>query len=175
MTPEQQGRTAPWAKALGAVLLALVVTLVVSWRVADSRESDREHTAFENTRDDARRFADALVALVARGGTLTRQDVEDTLESATGNGRGNGLLYELVSADGRTQVVVRFSRVYERSASLFGPAESMAKRCFTVELPTSAPASASASAPTSAPTQESVRIVAHDADESCTEVAAGVG
>jgi len=164
MTPEQQGRTAPWAKALGAVLLALVVTLVVSWRVADSRESDREHTAFENTRDDARRFADDLVArVVTRGGTLSRQDVQATLETATGNGRGNGLLYELVSADGRTQAVVRFSRVYERSASLFGPAESMAKRCFTVELPTSAP------------TQESVRIIAHDADESCTEVAAGVG
>ncbi|WP_327695702.1 hypothetical protein [Streptomyces sp. NBC_00459] len=99
MTPGQRGRTAPWAKALGAVLLTLVVTLVVSWTVAGSRESGREHTAFESTRDDARRFADALVA---RGGTLPRQDVEDTLEKATGNGQGNGLLYKLSSVHGRT-------------------------------------------------------------------------
>ncbi|NEA64347.1 hypothetical protein [Streptomyces sp. SID12488] len=160
MTPEQRGRTAPWAKALGAVLLTLVVTLVASWVVADHRESARKHTALENTRDDARRFADALVA---RGGTLSRQDVEDTLARATGNGHGNGLLYKLSSANGRTQVVVLFARVYQRSVSVFGPAESMADRCFTVDLPMSAA------------TRESVRIVAHDADDSCTEVAARVG
>jgi hypothetical protein len=159
MTVEQRGRTAPWAKALGAVLLALVVTLVAFWVIADSRESAREHTAFENTRDDARRFADALVA---RGGPLSRHDVEDTLEQVTGNGRGNGLLYKVSSVDGRTRAVVRFARVYQRSASLFGPAQSTARRCFTVDLPTSAA------------TRENVRIVAHGADESCTEVAAGV-
>ncbi|MGY1499840.1 hypothetical protein ACW4TU_25230 [Streptomyces sp. QTS52] len=65
--------------------------------------------------------------------------------------------------DGRTQVIVLFARVYQRSVSVFGPAESMAERCFTVGLPTSAA------------TRESVRIVAHGADESCTEVAATAG
>ncbi|MFF1453750.1 hypothetical protein ACFVYF_37315 [Streptomyces sp. NPDC058274] len=156
MTPEQRGRTAPWAKALAAVLLTLVVTLVVSWVVADSRESAREHTAFENTRDDARRFADALVA---KGGPLSRQDIEDALETVT----GNGLLYKVSSEGGRTQAIVAFSRLYQRSAPLFGPAETMTDRCFTIDLPTSAP------------TRESVRIVAHGADEACTEVAAGTG
>ncbi|MDX3456139.1 hypothetical protein PV396_30075 [Streptomyces sp. ME02-8801-2C] len=157
MTPEQRGATAPWAKALGAVLLALTVTLVVSWIVGDFRESAREHTAFENTREDARRFADALVA---DSGTLSRQDVEDILERASGNGRGHGLLYELNYTKGRTQIIVRFARVYQRSVSLIGPSESMAKRCFTVDLPTSAAS------------PKSVRIVAHGADDSCTEVAA---
>jgi hypothetical protein len=166
MTPEQRGRTAPWAKALGAVLLALVATLVISWGVADSRESAREHSAFERTRDDARRFADALVVSEGGGGgggTLSRQDVEDTLAQTTGNGQGNGLLYKLSSGADRTQIVVEFARVYQRSPVLFGPAESMTERCFTVDLPTSAA------------TRESVRIVAHDADESCTEVVARAG
>ncbi|MEU7662208.1 hypothetical protein [Streptomyces lincolnensis] len=167
MTAEQRGGTAPWAKALGAVLLALLVTLVVSWIVAGSRESDREHAAFESTREDARRFADALVARGAAGGAggpLSREDVQDTLESTAGNGHGNGLLYGLspASADGRMRAVVGFSRVYERSASLFGPAEAMARRCFTVDLPGSSSA------------RDGVRVVAHDADVSCTEVAAGV-
>ncbi|MFJ6085852.1 hypothetical protein ACIQI8_31135 [Streptomyces sp. NPDC092369] len=160
MTGERPGRTAPWAKALGAVLLALVVTLVVSWVVAGARESAREHTAFENTRDDARRFADALIA---RGGPLSRQDVENTLDQATGKGRGDGLLYKVSSVDGRTRAVVQFARVYQRSVHLFGPAEATADRCFTVDLPPSAA------------TRDNVRILAHGADESCTQVAAGVG
>ncbi|MFI9170987.1 hypothetical protein [Streptomyces lincolnensis] len=168
MTAEQRGGTAPWAKALGAVLLALVVTLVVSWIVADSRESDREDAAFESTREDARRFADALVTRGEAGRPLSREDVQDTLESTAGNGHGNGLLYGLspASADGRMRAVVGFSRVYERSASLFGPAEAMARRCFTVDVP--------GASPSSSPSRDSVRVVAHDADVSCTEVAAGV-
>lgn len=94
--------------------LAPVVTLVDSWGVADSRSP----TGSTRPREHARRRPPLLAdALVARDGTLSRQDVEDTLETATGNGQ----LYEWVSTDDRTQAVVRFAPVYERSASLFGP------------------------------------------------------
>ncbi|MET7475020.1 hypothetical protein ABZT17_11765 [Streptomyces sp. NPDC005648] len=86
--------------------------------------------------------------------------MEQVLATETGNGHGNGLLFGLREADSRTRAVVRFSRLYRRSASLLGPAQTMADRCFTVGLPTTAAK------------RGQVRVVAHGAGESCTAVAA---
>ncbi|WP_189188026.1 hypothetical protein [Streptomyces albiflavescens] len=57
---------------------------------------------------------------------------------------------------------MQFSRVYHRSLTLFGPAETTADRCFTVDFPSTM----------SRTTQP--RITAHDSGESCTDVAAKV-
>ncbi|MER5222200.1 hypothetical protein [Streptomyces flaveus] len=57
----QMGRAAPWTKALGAILLAVLAVVLVTYGVGDSREATRKDAAFEATRDDARRFTDAVV------------------------------------------------------------------------------------------------------------------
>ncbi|WAZ26590.1 hypothetical protein STRCI_008184 [Streptomyces cinnabarinus] len=46
----------PWAKALGAIVLALLAAIVITFTVANSQEADRERAAFEDTRLDAERL-----------------------------------------------------------------------------------------------------------------------
>ncbi|QKW07399.1 hypothetical protein HUT18_14400 [Streptomyces sp. NA04227] len=160
MTTEQRGRAAPWAKILGAVLLALTAALMVSFVVANSRASARERDAFDSTRADARRFADSLLAKAAADGRPSREQVLEALTSATGNMRGNGALHTMSFTDNGTRIVAQFSRVYERPLTLFGQTETMAHRCFTFDFPPGA----------TEPSQ--VRIEAHGADESCSELTA---
>ncbi|MFE0255664.1 hypothetical protein [Streptomyces sp. NPDC059010] len=155
MATQQVGRTAPWAKALGAVLLALVATLIVAHVVGGSREQDREDSAFEATRADARHFADAVIAQHS-GPPHDRQDIQRALDSAAGT--KNGLLYALDSTEDRTRAVVQFSRTYRRSMPILGPAQTTVDRCFTVVLRGPAP-------------QTKAEITAHDADETCAQVA----
>ncbi|MFE5208701.1 hypothetical protein [Streptomyces sp. NPDC056600] len=47
MRAEQADRTAPWAKALAAVLLTPVLVVVCAFAVGRFRESRREHEAFD--------------------------------------------------------------------------------------------------------------------------------
>ncbi|MCX4981306.1 hypothetical protein [Streptomyces sp. NBC_00572] len=155
MKADQRGGTAPWAKALGAVLLVPVLALVALYAVGRFREAARERDAFDATRADARGFADALVA--AKGVTPTDQDVRDVLDTAAAGRRG--VLYEVrATADG-TRVLVQFSRPYERGVALFGPADAMADRCFTVGLPS----------PASGPPR--AEVTAHGPEDSCADVA----
>lgn len=155
MAIHQVGRTAPWAKALGAVLLALVATLIVAYVVGGNREQDREDAAFEATRTDARHFADTVIAQHS-GPPHDRQDIQRALDSAVGT--KNGVLYALTSTEDRTRVVVQFSRTYRRSMPILGPAQAMVDRCFTVVLKGTDPGT-------------KAEIVAHDADETCAQAA----
>ncbi|MFD8210587.1 hypothetical protein ACFV2S_29810 [Streptomyces sp. NPDC059695] len=119
------GGTAPWAKVLGAVLLVPVVALAVLHAVAEAREAGREREAFEATRADAARFADALVA--TGGGTPSDQDVRDALDRFAGDGPRLGKLAAVIPAEHGTRVLVSFSRPYERGVTLFGPSDAMAR------------------------------------------------
>ncbi len=161
MKTERKGRTAPWAKALGAVLLVPVVVVVALFAVARHREGDRERDAFDATVTDARRFADALAG---RGAAPSPQDVRDVLAETAGHGRGDGVLHEVRPAADGTRVIVQFSRTYERSPALFGPSTTTADRCFTIGLP-ALPADES-------PDGTEARVTAHGPDASCLEVAA---
>ncbi|MCL8017773.1 hypothetical protein [Streptomyces sp. AS02] len=155
MASRQAGRSAPWAKALGAVLLAFFTVLIVAYAVGESREADRERSALEATRADAQRFADAVVD--GNGGPPhDRRDAERALDSAVG--KGQGLLYATRSTEGRTRTVLQFSRTFERSLTLLGPAQATVDRCFTVVFHGSA-------------ARTEAEIVAHDADETCSEAA----
>ncbi|WP_426364225.1 hypothetical protein [Streptomyces sp. E-08] len=156
MKAERSGGTAPWAKVLGAVLLVPVVALVVLYAVARARESGREHDAFEATRADAARFADALLA--AEGPTPSDQDVRDALDRFAGQGPRLGGLAGVRATDHGTRVYVQFSRPYERGVALLGPSDALATRCFTLDLP-----EASGARP---------RVTAHGPDVSCTTLAA---
>ncbi|MFD8010501.1 hypothetical protein [Streptomyces sp. NPDC058955] len=151
MRAEREGRTALWAKALGAVLLASVVTLVAALAVSGRSEADREHNAFEATQEDARRFAADLLA--DKGRTPTDQDIRDALDVAPGFGV---LVDTPPTADG-TRLLVQFSRPYKRSLVLFGPADAMATRCFTIDLPSTGPSEP--------------RVKAHGPKEPCETVA----
>ncbi|MEU2508016.1 hypothetical protein ABZ621_25325 [Streptomyces sp. NPDC007863] len=151
MKAERKGRTELWAKALGAVLLASVVALVAAFAVSGRSEADREHDAFEATQRDARRFAVDL--LTGKGRTPTDQDIRDALDEAP----GFGVLVETRSTPEGTRLLVQFSRSYERTLVLFGPADTMATRCFTIDLPSTSP---------SGP-----RIKAHGPKEPCGTVA----
>lgn len=155
MAPHQVGRTAPWAKALGAVLLALLAAVIVAYAVGASREADRRSSAFEATRTDAQRFADTVIDRNG-GPPRDRQDVQRALDSAVGKGRG--LLYTMRSTEGRTRTVLQFSRTFQRSLTLLGPARATVDRCFTVVF--QGPAA-----------RAEAEIIAHDADETCSEVA----
>ncbi|MFE3858609.1 hypothetical protein ACFXPN_46710 [Streptomyces griseorubiginosus] len=156
MTTSQTGRTAPWAKALGAVLLALLAAIIVVYSIGSSRESDREHSAFEATRTDAQRFADSVVA---QRNTLPtdRQDIQTALDTSTGN--KNGLLYSMEPTNSRTKVVLQLTRSYQRSLVLFGSSEATVDRCFTVIFELNEGRHLSAT------------ITAHTADERCSQVA----
>ncbi|WP_448321992.1 hypothetical protein [Streptomyces sp. CO7] len=156
MRAEQAGRTAPWAKALAAVLLTPVLVLVTLHAVGEYRESGRERGAFEATRTDAARFADALVA--ARDRTPSDEDVRAVLHRAAGAGPRTGALIGVHPTQHGTRVVVRFSRPYERSLAVLGPAEAVARRCFTVDLPATGPPRA--------------HVTAHSPETSCRSVAA---
>ncbi|WP_103513202.1 hypothetical protein [Streptomyces sp. SM13] len=153
MPTERSGRTAPWAKALGAVLLALLALLTASYVIDDRREDERERTAFEATRTDARRFTER-VAERAPAGSMAWADVREMLDSSAG--KGNARLFAVVPIADGTRVVVQFSRLYERSLPLFGPADVRTRRCFTIHFGAG---------------EESARITAHDAGDSCREVA----
>ncbi|MGA5193089.1 hypothetical protein [Streptomyces exfoliatus] len=159
MKTERKGRTAPWAKALGAVLLVPVVVVVALFAVARHREGDRERDAFDATVTDARRFADALAG---RGAAPSPQDVRDVLAETAG--RGDGVLHEVRPAADGTRVIVQFSHTYERSPALFGPSTTTADRCFTIDLPV-LPADESSEG-------TEARVTAHGPDESCLDVAA---
>ncbi|MFE0701718.1 hypothetical protein [Streptomyces sp. NPDC058872] len=152
MRAERKGKTAPWVKALGAVLLVSVLALVAAFAVGRYREAGREHEAFEATQEDARRFADDLLA--SNGRAPTDQNIRDALEGAPGFG---ALVEARPTADG-TRLFVQFSRSYERTLTLFGPSDSLATRCFTIDLPSTGP---------SGP-----RIAAHGPEKSCVAVAA---
>ncbi|CAM5621018.1 hypothetical protein [Streptomyces canus] len=157
MAPEQRGRTAPWAKALGAVLLTVLAVIVTYYAIGTYKESQRKEAAFGNTREDARRFVDKV--LTREGGfPTTRQQMEDVYAATIG--RTHAWLY-VVRFDGtRTRVVAQFSRSYDRFLHLFGPADTRVSRCFTIDFPSTA----------ADPNQ--VRITAHDSDESCANVSA---
>ncbi|MFF7551212.1 hypothetical protein ACFZCU_47625 [Streptomyces canus] len=155
MTTSQTGRTAPWAKALGAVLLALLGAIIVANSIANSRETDRKHSAFEATRTDAQRFADSVVARHNAPPT-SRQAIQAALDTSTGN--KNGLLYSMQPAERRTKVVIQLTRSYPRSLALFGPAEATVDRCFTVIFEIDEVRHLSAD------------ITAHTADERCSGV-----
>lgn len=156
MTAEREGRTAPWAKALGAVLLVVVVALVALFTAAHFREAAGERDAFEATRADAARFADALVA--TKGLTPSDQDVRDALDQYADGGPHLGALVEVRPTGHGTRVFVQFSRRYERTLVVFGPADAMATRCFTLDLPQTGPARP--------------RVTAHGPEKSCAAVAA---
>ncbi|MFE7599591.1 hypothetical protein [Streptomyces sp. NPDC057494] len=156
MKAERRGGTAPWAKVLGAVLLVPALALVALYLLAQARESDRRDAAFEATRADATRFADALVA--TEGVTPSDQDVRDALDRFAGRGPRLGRLAGIRPGEHDTRVFVLFSRPYERSTAVFGPADTMATRCFTIELPET--------------TRDRPRVTAHGPDVSCTTLAA---
>lgn len=155
MASHQVGRSAPWAKALGAVLLAFLAVVIVAYAVGESREADRERSAFEATRADAQRFADAVID--ENGGPpYDRRDAERALDSVVG--KGQGLLYAMRSTEGRTRTVLQFSHTFERSLTFLGPAQATVDRCFTVVFQGAA-------------ARTEAEIIAHDADEPCSEVA----
>lgn len=160
MTFERRGGTAPWAKVLGAVLLVPVVALVALFALARVRESGREHDAFEATRADAARFADALVA--TKGVTPSDQDVRDTLDEFAGNGPRLGALAGVRPTEHGTRVFVQFSRRYERGLVVLGPADARATRCFTIDLTETDRADRA----------DRARVTAHGPEESCSAVAA---
>ncbi|MEV4947852.1 hypothetical protein [Streptomyces sp. NPDC053755] len=152
---ERRGGPAPWAKVLGAVLLLPVVALVALFTVAHYRETARERHAFEATRADAERFADALVA---EGRSPSDREVRVLLDRPAGDGPRNGVLVDVRPAEHGTRVFVQFSRVYERPLALFGPAETTATRCFTIDVPETS--------------QARPRVTAYGPEQSCTTVAA---
>ncbi|KQX57812.1 hypothetical protein ASE09_22765 [Streptomyces sp. Root66D1] len=148
-------------RVLAALLLTPVVALAVLYAVSRVREAGREREAFEATRADARRFADALVA--AGDSTPSAQDVRDVLDGGAGPVHWNGTLHEVLT-DGRgTRVVVLFSHRYEQALAVFGPADAWAGRCFTLDFP-------ARTAPAAGPGEPRPRITAYGADESCAEV-----
>ncbi|WP_225803345.1 hypothetical protein [Streptomyces sp. NK15101] len=156
MTSERRGGTPLWAKVLAAVLLVPALTLFalyVLYALSQVRESGREEDAFEATRADAARFADVLAA---EGGTPSERDVREALDRSAGGGQRLGVLVEVRPTEHGTRVLVRFSRVYERTVVVFGPAEAMTTRCFTVELTET----------------DRPRVTAHGPGGSCTAVAA---
>ncbi|MFE4664998.1 hypothetical protein ACFRI7_20580 [Streptomyces sp. NPDC056716] len=156
MKAEREGRTAPWAKALGAVLLIPALVLVTVFAVGRYRESGREREAFEATRTDAARFADALVA--AEDPTPSDQDVQAVLDRTSIAGPRNGALVEVRPTEHGTRILVQFSRTYERNLAVLGPAEAMATRCFTVDLPAAVPVRA--------------QVTPHGPEKSCLSLAA---
>src|SRR5688572_10096701 len=111
MTTDQMGRSAPWARVLGALVLTLLAGLLVSYGIGSYREAARKDAAFQATRNDARRFADAVVA---QDGTrpVDRQDVEAALASVERLGYGS--LFAVDSAEESTRVTIEFSRMYQR-------------------------------------------------------------
>ncbi|MFF0479284.1 hypothetical protein [Streptomyces sp. NPDC004284] len=155
MNTERRGRTAPWGKAVAAVLLALLVTLVALVTVSRLQESARERNAFEATRADADRFADVLAA---EGATPSEQDVRDAFDAFAGGSPQLGTVVGVRPTGHGTRVLVLFSRPYERTQPLFGPADAMATRCFTIDLP-----GAGRTRPV---------VTAHGPEESCTGTAA---
>ncbi|MER6291145.1 hypothetical protein [Streptomyces sviceus] len=155
-TVSQTGRTAPWAKALGAVLLALLAAIIVAYSISSSRETDRKHSAFEATRTDAQRFADNLVAQRTALPT-NRQDIQAALDTPAGN--KSGLLYSMQPTKSGTKVVIQFTRSYQRSLAVLGPSEATVDRCFTVIFERGEVRHLSAD------------ITAHTADERCSQVA----
>ncbi|MEU2237403.1 hypothetical protein [Streptomyces vietnamensis] len=156
MKTERRGGTAPWAKVLGAVLLTPALALAAYFAIADHRQEAREQDAFEATRGDAARFADALVA--AKGFTPSDQDVRDALEGFTTGGPPFGTFVEARPTEHGTRLFVEFTRGYERTVPVFGPADAMTSRCFIIDLPKAGPARP--------------RVTAHGSRESCTSVAA---
>ncbi|MFE7460774.1 hypothetical protein ACPEIF_10850 [Streptomyces sp. NPDC012600] len=157
MPTGQPGRTAPWAKALGAVLLALLGVLVAFFVVGGSGEADRKQEAFESTREKARRFADDVTARRLTP-PIARSDLQKAMDAAVG--KQYGQLLSAASTDSGTRVVAAFSQMYRRSAPRLGPAEVMTRRCFTIDF------DAGGGSP---------RITAHGADVSCTERAEQIG
>lgn len=152
MSLEHPGRTAPWAKALGAVLLALLTMLTVSYVISRSEEADRRSNAFQDTREDARRFAHAFTSQDFAP-SLERRAIQDVLNTSVG--KGGGLLFAVEPVNGGTRVIVQFSKPYRRAVHLFGPSDAAVRRCFTIVL-----------SPDRRP-----QISAHGADESCRDVA----
>ncbi|GGK86099.1 hypothetical protein [Streptomyces flaveus] len=136
-------------------MLTFLAALLVSYGVGSYREAARKDAAFEATRNDARRFADAVVAQDDTR-PVDRQDVEAALASVAGMGYGR--LFAVDSAEGSTRVTIELSRMYQRSVVLFGPAETMVDRCFTITFGDSAQG-------------RQTRITPHGSDESCVEVA----
>ncbi|MER5207852.1 hypothetical protein [Streptomyces sp. NPDC002825] len=153
MTSERRGGTPLWIKVLGAVLLAPAVALFALYVLAQARESGREEDAFDATRADAARFADVLAA---EGGTPSEREVREALDRSAGGGQRPGVLVEVRPTKQGTRVLVQFSRMYERTVVVFGPAEAMTTRCFTIELTET----------------DRPRVAAHGSGVSCSAVAA---
>ncbi|MFF6794488.1 hypothetical protein ACFY9C_36080 [Streptomyces filamentosus] len=109
------------------------MALVATFAVGVQGEADREHDAFEATQEDARRFADGLAA--DKGRAPTEQDIRNALAEAP----GFGVLVETRTTAEGTRLFVRFSRPYERTLVLFGPADTMTTRCFTIDLSSTGP------------------------------------
>ncbi|MER6478264.1 hypothetical protein [Streptomyces filamentosus] len=109
------------------------MALIAAFAVSGRSEADREHDAFEATQKDARLFAARL--LTNKGRTPTDQDIRDALDETP----GFGVLVETRPTTDGTRLLVQFSRPYERSLVLFGPADTMAIRCFTIDLPSTGP------------------------------------
>ncbi|MCX4907537.1 SGNH/GDSL hydrolase family protein [Streptomyces sp. NBC_00878] len=157
MTTDQIGRTAPWAKALGAVLLCFLAVVLVAYGIGSAREASRKDAAFEATRNSAQRFADAIVAQ-GSAHPVNRQDVNSALSSVTG--LHTGLLFGIDSANDSTRVSIQFSNSYQRSLAVFGPADATVGRCFTITFQNSGQ-------------ERQAQITPHSANASCTDVAAG--
>ncbi|MGW4701350.1 hypothetical protein [Streptomyces sp. NPDC004285] len=132
------------------------MALAILHAVAEAREAGRKHEAFEATRADAARFADALVA--TGGAAPSDQDVRDALDRFAGDGPRLGKLAGVIPAERGTRVLVSFSRPYERGVTLFGPSDTMAVRCFTLDLPETG--------------RGRPRVTAHGPDVSCGTLAA---
>ncbi|MFG2956662.1 hypothetical protein ACGF5O_23440 [Streptomyces sp. NPDC048291] len=157
MASEQRGRTAPWAKTLGAVLLALLTVTVTYYAVGAHRADQRKAAALKGTREDAQRFVDDVLARDG-GFPTTRRQMDEVY--ATAVGRTGAWLYYLRFDGAGARVLARFSRSYEPFPHLFGSGDTKVSRCFTIDFPSR----------TADPTQ--VRITAHEPDESCEDVAA---
>ncbi|GAA2424477.1 hypothetical protein GCM10010255_77570 [Streptomyces coeruleofuscus] len=131
----QPGRTAPWAKVFGAFVLALITAIVAAYGIGAYREAERERSAFEATREDARRFADTLSRSVT-GRAIDRRDAQQALNKAVA--KEHGLLLSVTPTRDGTRVIVQLSRFYRRSLPLFGPADTVTRRCFAIDFDSSA-------------------------------------
>ncbi|MFM9371859.1 hypothetical protein [Streptomyces sp. Da 82-17] len=151
----RDGRSAPWAKVLGVLLGAVLLAAVAYFVSNNIEQNNRENAAFEATRTDARRYADAVTDRVATW-PAGREQLRNILRTTAGK---NGLLFQVQDTSQRTRVIALFTRHYTRPLALFGPADATADRCFAFDFPHGATTG-----------EVQVRIDAADSDESCSDL-----
>lgn len=131
MASEESGRSAPWARALGALLGCVVLSVIAFLVYQKVSEDRREDAAFEATVDQANRHVSRVLEqpdenLANEGG------IREVLTSASQKGKSAGRLVAFKRAGGEVTTVVLFSESYERFAPALGPATDLMDRCFTI-------------------------------------------